>query len=211
MRRVSTAPGEIVLARMPCAAWSVASTLANWIRAPLLAQYAARLARRLHGAAPRSPGAAGALGGPRAAAAPTAVGLPWAPRPAVALEIGHRADAIAARLTGRRRPARPEALALGSATPAGVRLCCAGVRSLRGSAADSRRRGRCGETGGESQPRRVGGGRPGQRRVDAGVDGAHEVLTEGYALCGVQSPGQRCGAGRCQCCDASGDGCRGDG
>ena len=40
------------------------------------------LERRLHGAAPRSPGAAGALGCPRAAAAATSVGLPWAPRPA---------------------------------------------------------------------------------------------------------------------------------
>jgi hypothetical protein len=56
-----------------------------------------------------------------AAPAPTSVGLPWAPRPAVALEIGHRADAIAG-LTGKRRHARPEALALGSAPPAGVRL-----------------------------------------------------------------------------------------
>ncbi len=45
----------------------------------------------------------------------------WAPRPAVALESGHRSEAIAARLTERRRHARPEALALGSATPAGVR------------------------------------------------------------------------------------------
>ena len=35
--------------------------------------------------------------------------------------------------------ARPAALALGSAAPAGVRLCCAGVRSLRGPAADPRR------------------------------------------------------------------------
>src|SRR5438093_3349560 len=42
MRRVSTAPGEIVLARMPCPAWSAASTLASWMRAPLLAQYAGR-------------------------------------------------------------------------------------------------------------------------------------------------------------------------
>ena len=42
MRRVSTAPGESVLARMPCAAWSVASTLASWISAPLVAQYAGR-------------------------------------------------------------------------------------------------------------------------------------------------------------------------
>jgi hypothetical protein len=39
----------------------------------------------------------------------------------VALEIGHRADAIAG-LTGKRRHARREALALGSAPPAGVRL-----------------------------------------------------------------------------------------
>ncbi len=36
------APGEIVLARMPCPAWSAASTFASWIRAPLLAQYAGR-------------------------------------------------------------------------------------------------------------------------------------------------------------------------
>jgi hypothetical protein len=34
----------------------------------------------------------------------------------------HRSPAIAAQLTGRRRHARPEALALGSAAPAGVRL-----------------------------------------------------------------------------------------
>src|SRR6266566_4191698 len=40
IRRVSIAPGEIVLARMPCAAWSAASTFASWIKAPLVAQYA---------------------------------------------------------------------------------------------------------------------------------------------------------------------------
>src|SRR5437667_3335746 len=42
IRRVSIAPGEIVLARMPCAAWSAASTFASWIKAPLVAQYAGR-------------------------------------------------------------------------------------------------------------------------------------------------------------------------
>jgi hypothetical protein len=38
MRRVSIAPGEIVLARTPWAAWSAARTLASWISAPLVAQ-----------------------------------------------------------------------------------------------------------------------------------------------------------------------------
>src|SRR5882724_9863273 len=38
IRRVSMAPGEIVLARMFCAAWSAASTFASWIKAPFVAQ-----------------------------------------------------------------------------------------------------------------------------------------------------------------------------
>ena len=37
-RSVSTAPGESVLTRTFCAAWSVAIALASWISAPLLVQ-----------------------------------------------------------------------------------------------------------------------------------------------------------------------------
>jgi hypothetical protein len=111
--------------------------------------------------APRRCSSAGALGCPRAAPAPTSVGLPWAPRPgrsrwrSAIVPTPSPPDS-----PGRRRHARSEPLALGSATPAGVRLdvlvCdrCGGPRRIFGAVTDP-----CGAAA-------LGRARPG-RRADA--------------------------------------------